>query len=389
MKNKLLIASTGFALFSMFFGSGNLVIPLEIGKISNGHFLVASLGLFLTGVIVPFLGVFGMMLFKGDNRTFFSSLGKPATFWIPFITLALMGPFGVLARCITVAHGSYQLLFPDVTLPLFSIVLCVILFLFTKNKTKIVSSLGTILTPFLLLSLGIIALLGFFSTETVQIQQSLQLDGSVSSTGAWEAFKEGFFKGYHTMDLLAAFFFSSFILNYLNEHSSGEMSEQTKKDIFIKSTVVGTTLLTIVYIALVYLGALYASQLATIPPQQMLGVVAQQTLGTFSAPIVCIAAMLACFTTAVVLSALFADFLRKEVTKNKVSTSLAMAITLSIAFIVSTFEFAGIAKIIGPILELLYPALITLTVINIASQLWGVKRLRWPIALTLVMKIFL
>src|SRR5262245_8338583 len=109
MKNKLLIISTGFALFSMFFGSGNLVFPLVVGKESGGHYLLATLGIFLTGVVVPFLGVIAMMLYKGDNQKFFGSMGKPATFWFPLIALSLMGPFGVLARCITVAHGSFRL----------------------------------------------------------------------------------------------------------------------------------------------------------------------------------------------------------------------------------------------------------------------------------------
>lgn len=385
MKNMLLIASTGFALFSMFFGSGNLIVPLEIGAICKEHFMIANVGLFLTAVIVPFLGVFGMMLFQGDNRSFFSSMGKPATFWIPLITLSLMGPFGVLARCITVAHGSYQLLFPEVTLPLFSIVLCLFIFFFTKNETKIVSGLGTILTPFLLLSLGIIAVMGFNSSQTIQPE----ITELSSTNSAWEAFKIGFFKGYQTMDLLAAFFFSSFLLNHLAVRNGGTMPEEMQRSVFVKSSFIGAGLLSLVYASLVYLGALYAPQLATTPPQQMLGIVAQQALGSFSAPAVCVAAILACFTTAVVLSSLFANFLREEITKSRLSAGWAMLITLAIAFGVSTFEFEGIAKIIAPILSILYPALITLTVINIGSKLWGMKRVRWPVALSLAMKLFM
>ncbi len=70
MKNTWLVVSTGFALFSMFFGSGNLVFPITVGLESEGHYLPAALGILLTGVAVPFLGVLGMMLYKGDIYSF-------------------------------------------------------------------------------------------------------------------------------------------------------------------------------------------------------------------------------------------------------------------------------------------------------------------------------
>ncbi|MBA2728840.1 MAG: branched-chain amino acid transport system II carrier protein, partial [Parachlamydiaceae bacterium] len=37
--------TTGFALFSMFFGSGNLVFPITVGQESQGHYLLAALGI--------------------------------------------------------------------------------------------------------------------------------------------------------------------------------------------------------------------------------------------------------------------------------------------------------------------------------------------------------
>src|SRR5579872_2320269 len=106
MKNKTLIISTGLAMFSMFFGSGNLVFPLVVGQTSEGHFGFAAIGILITGVLVPFLGILAMLLFNGSSKDFFGRLGNPAVFWFPLIALSLMGPFGVLARCITVAHGS-------------------------------------------------------------------------------------------------------------------------------------------------------------------------------------------------------------------------------------------------------------------------------------------
>jgi LIVCS family branched-chain amino acid:cation transporter len=386
MKNALLIISTGFALFSMFFGSGNLVVPLAIGRESGGHFLIASLGLFLTGVLVPFMGVIAMMLFKGDTDSFFGSMGKAATFWCCLIILALMGPFGVAPRCITVAYGSFQLLFPQFSLLAFSIAFCAIIYLCTRNKNKIISTLGTFLTPFLLLSLGIIATMGILSEREIPVATTAVAEMGSTVVTAWDAFKIGFFKGYQTMDLLAAFFFSSFVLKHLAERDEAKgIAREGYQQIFLKAILIGGGLLSAVYSSLLYLGALCAPELAAVPDEQMLGVVAQQMLGTFSAPIVCIAVLLACFTTAVVLCTLFSDFFKKEVVRGKISASTSMLIVLCISCGVSTFQFSGIARILAPILEVLYPALIILTVINICSEVWGMKRVRWPIAATVVL----
>lgn len=377
MKNQRVVLSTGLALFSMFFGSGNLVFPITVGQESGGHFLLATLGILLTGVLVPFLGVLGMTLYKGDLNEFFQCFGKKGIFIFSFLALALMGPFGVLARCLTVAHGALLLLFPNASLPFSSFCMCAIVYILTVNKNKIVTTLGNYLTPFLLVSIGLIAFYGL-------------KEGSYPDTeavSAWFALKNGFFQGYQTMDLLAAFFFSQFVLNHLYTHFSSDMNDLTLLKHFGKSSIVGAGILSLVYFALVMLGCIYSPFLTNTPPQEMLGVIATQSLGSMAAPCVCLFVVFACLTTSIVLASLFADFLRQEVTKNKINNQVALLVTLGIGFFVSTFDFAGIAKFIGPLLEAIYPALIALTVVNIATKLLGMRATHWPFTLTLAAKL--
>lgn len=115
--------------------------------------------------------------------------------------------------------------------------------------------------------------------------------------------------------------------------------------------------------------------------------IAMQSLGFFAAPCVCLAVIFACMTTAIVLTSLFSDFLRHEVSREKLSTKQTLLITLTIGFLVSTLDFAGIARFLGPVLELIYPALIALTVVNIANKFLGVRASHWPFTLTLVAKL--
>lgn len=361
-------------MFSMFFGSGNLVFPLVVGQLSHGHVTLGAIGILLTGILVPFLGIVAMLLFNGSSKSFFGLLGKPATFWLPLMCLSLMGPFGVLARCITVSHGALKLLAPEMSLWIFSALACVVIFLLTVRKTRIVSLLGSILTPILLLSLAAIA---FFGLKGASLPTAAPHE-------AWHSFKTGFFQGYQTMDLLAAFFFSVFVIQHLKNR---QIEEKKTFSIFLKSSLVGASLLSVVYIALVTLGAIYAPQLAAVPPHEMLAFVAEASLGSMAAPVVCIAVMLACLTTGMVLASLFADFLKKEISHDKLNFPTALGITLAIAFVISTLEFSGIARILGPVLETIYPALIVLTVVGIFHKLWKWQSVRIPVAIAFATKL--
>lgn len=379
MKTKSIVLSTGLAMFSMFFGSGNLVFPLVVGQLSQGHYAIGAIGIILTGVLVPFLGILAMFLFDGNQNAFFSRLGKPATFWFPLLAISIMGPFGVLARCITVAHGAFRLIHPGTSLWVFSLLACAAIFLLTIRKNRIVPVLGTILTPLLILSLTAIVCFAVISVDLPIVTGG---NGS-----AWASFKQGIFQGYQTMDLLAAFFFSVFVIKHLKNHKAMQENPAHSLSVFLKASVIGAGLLTTLYCFLVLMGAMYASELGSIPPQEMLGFIAQKTLGPMSAPIICVTVILACITTAVVLASLFADFLRKEISKERIAPSLSLAATLAIAFLVSTLEFSGIAKIIGPILEICYPALIVLAISSILQKVWGWKSVRGPTAVAFFIKL--
>jgi branched-chain amino acid:cation transporter, LIVCS family len=355
MKQNWLIISTGFALFSMFFGSGNLVFPLVVGLESGGHTWLATLGILLTGVLVPFLGVFGMMLYEGDINAYFRWFGKKGVVLFSFLALGLMGPFGVLARCLTVSHGALELLVPSLPLPLASFLLCVLIFFLTANKSRIVGLLGTVLTPFLLLSIVVITFFAFYKG----------VSPDVNTAPAWTSFKTGFFQGYQTMDLLAAFFFSQFVIKHLY---SKNVSRNTLK-IFGLASVIGGGILATVYFLLVLLGWIYSPTLTGQPPQEMLGLVALQSLGSLAAPLVCLAVVFACLTTSIILASLFSDFLQNEIAGKRIGSKTALLITLIIGFLVSTLEFSGIARFICPILETIYPVLILITVINIGLKL--------------------
>lgn len=346
-KRHSLMLTTGFALFSMFFGSGNLIFPIIVGKESQGSFIFAALGIILTGVFVPFLGLLGMNLYKGKLQDFFGILGSKGILIFSFCSLALMGPFGVLARCLVVIHGAIKSIIPVLTLPMVSFAMCVTIFILCIRPSRIVKAIGVYLTPLLLLSIFTIAIVGIFNIKEFPVE---------FSTTSYLSFKNGIIQGYQTMDLLAAFFFSQFVISQIKE---------SDKDVFFHSSLLGGGLLCIVYLLLVILGWIYNPYLQNANPQEMLGIIAQKSIGTHASYLFVITVVLACLTTAIVLASLFSQFLFVDMAKQKIPYSVCLVITLMIAFFVSTFNFNGIAAFLGPILETIYPLLIAYTLYKI------------------------
>ena len=201
----------GFAMFSMFFGAGNIVYPLAVGQYAGDKNLFAILGLILTASIMPVAGVVAMILFDGNYRAFFGRLGRMG-FVLALIMISLLGPLGSTPRCIALAHSTLKDSFLDIGSIGFSAASCVLIFLFTANKKRILALLGWILTPILLASLLIIIVIGLMTAPPAPSIQSTEMS----------MFIHGLNEGYNTMDLLAAFFFSSTIINILKmRHGSG------------------------------------------------------------------------------------------------------------------------------------------------------------------------
>src|SRR5271170_8436680 len=98
------IVTTGLAIFSMFFGAGNLMYPLRIGLLSGNQTFWGLLGFLATAACLPVLGLFAMILFDGDYKTFFNRLGSNAGSIVIFLSLLIIGPLIAIPRIVTLSH---------------------------------------------------------------------------------------------------------------------------------------------------------------------------------------------------------------------------------------------------------------------------------------------
>lgn len=343
-----LILTSGFAVFSMFFGSGNLVFPLMLGQTAEAAYPSAALGLLLSGVIMPGLGLWGILLYQGSVERFFHTLGKQAAFWIPLLMLCLLGPFGVIPRCITVSFGSIEALIPGQSYILFSFLFCLGTYLLLLCGHRMIDIMGGLLTPVLLVALATI--IGTALHRAAPLVPHYDLSQA----------HHGIAQGYQMMDLLAAFFFAAAITHHLGTRAP------TRQYAFTLAAIgIGGAILATVYLFLVYLGATYAPALFNISPEQSIAHIAYLTLGTQGSFIVAVTVIMACLTTAVALAKVFIRFMQDQVLANKVPPQVTTVAVLGLTFVVSLLKFEGIARIVGPVLEVLYPGLVLLTLLNI------------------------
>lgn len=282
------------------------------------------------------------------------------------VIITLLGPLGSTPRCIALAYTTLKSAFLPLSPIWFSALACLVIFLFTIKKNHILTLLGWVLTPILLASLITIIVVGLVTAhERLPIDQTNM-----------QVFFHGLKEGYNTMDLLAAFFFSSTILAVLRERS---IESNKGMRTAMRASIVGACLLAAVYAGFSYLAAFHGGHLESTGKDALLAAITLKIAGPYAGLLVCVTIAFACLTTAIALISAFADFVQKEVFKEKVSYGITLIGSLIATFFVSTFEFTGISAFLGPILQISYPGLIVLTLLNIAYCLKKFKPVKVPV----------
>lgn len=347
----------GLALFSMFFGSGNLIFPLFLGQVAGDQWLFASLGFFTTAVLLPLIGVVAMVVFKGDYGTFFGCFGKKIGFLAILTLLTVWIPLGSGPRCVVLGHAS-MLPYTDTPVPfwIFSALYCALTFLVVYKKSRLLDVLGCYLTPLLLLCLTLIMVKGI-NLEALAPGQT--------SASTLPLFFRGLSEGYNTMDLIASFFFSASIIEILRQSTKDENATLTTT---FKASLVGAFLLATVYIGLICLAVSHSDALNNIPKQQLLVHIAKELLGSQLGIAASFAVLLACFTTSVALATVFADFIAEKILGNRDYYHIALLATQAITFIMSIAGLQGITAVTEPILQIFYPLLMLMVVWNLGRK---------------------
>ena len=85
---------------------------------------------------------------------------------------------------------------------------------------------------------------------------------------------------------------------------------------------------------------------------------------------------LACITTAIALTAVVADYVTNELFSGRIKYLHALLVTVSLNFAMTNLGFAGISQVIEPLAVICYPALIVLSLANMAHVFWKFQHVK-------------
>lgn len=346
MKNKVGTAVTlGFALFAMFFGAGNLILPPFIGLKAGDEWFAAVAGFFSTGIVSPFLGVLTVVLFG----TSFTDLGKKVNpVVVTVLALLIMLCIGPLVAIPRTAAATFEIgvqpVLPSFNPIIFSVIFFAVVLFLSVSQSKIVDIIGNFLTPFLILSLGILVIMGLLNPTA--LAQNTEI-------GTQESFVYAFHQGYQTLDVLASVIFAGIIISAAIDKGYTNANERFK--ITIAAGLISMVALLFIYGGLIYLGAHSGVTLSQeMSRVDLLLTISKAVMGNNGTFVISIAVALACLTTAIALCSAMGSFVEK-LTKGKVNYRVAVLVNCIVSGYFSVKSVDEIIEYAVVILSFVYP----------------------------------
>lgn len=355
------ILVTGFALFAIFFGSGNLIFPPQVGLLSGQYVPAAIAGIALTGILFPMLAVAAV----GNMGDGLEDMMRHVTPWWHYFYMALAilaVIFGTIPRCGGVAYESgFEGIFgnmPVYVRILFLLVFFAVSYYFAMNRSKVVDRVGTYLTPVLLVTLLLVILLAIFKPIAA-------VDGGVMKNPG-QAFVHAFLTGYNTGDVGTGIICAGIFMEAFRQKGYTEKAEYKKAMFGV--IAVGFLLLFVVYGGLAYLGAqstnIYEPDVDT---TYLLTDLVRRLAGYGGSVILSLAVIFACLTTAVGMIATTGEWV-SDWTGGKVPYQAASLVITIAIFLVSSTGVSHVLAISGPLFTVLFPMSVVMTVLGLFKK---------------------
>ncbi len=374
------IITAALAIFSMFFGAGNLYLPLATGVASGQNFWWGLGGFISTAVLLPLIGLITIILFNGNYENFFNRVGRAGGFLLILFCMFIIGPLVAMPRIVTLTYGFLTPFIPAISLPAFSALFCGLTFLAIYKESKVMNILAYIISPALLISLGIIIIKGILSPSAFELVESSPTVTLVNQAKV----------GYQTLDLLGAIFFGFLTLTLLKKSFDGDDDYSLKKlaMIAMKAGLIACSLIGILYVGIAFLGAFHGQEFVDLNAAERFIAVCIKVMGAQGGFVIAAAASLACYSTLMALAVVLAEFIEDKVTGHRVSYIKSLILVLTATGIISCYGLTTIMSSSMIYIDTLYPAVITLTLCNLAYKLWGFKPVTIPVLATLAVSVY-
>lgn len=360
----------GSMLFGLFFGAGNLIFPVFLGQQSGSNVILAIIGLLITGIGLPLLGVAGLGMTESASVFDLSSkIHKGYAYVFTILLYLIIGPFFATPR---LATTSFQMgIDPFVNsgmqkpaLMIFSILFFAISWWFARKPSKIMTYVGKWLTPIFLILLGILIIVAL-------IKPMGSFNYTPQGSYAKSPVLAGFTEGYNTMDALASLAFGVVVIDGIKTLGVTDPREIAKDT--IKAGTISVILMGIIYALLAILGTMSLGQFKLAANG---GVTLAQTFnyyfGSFGTVLLALIVIIACLKTSIGLITAFGEAMHEMLPKISYQVLILIASILPCVF--ANVGLTNLIQYSTPALMFIYPLAITLIILAVLTPVIGSSR---------------
>lgn len=342
----------GFALFSMFFGAGNVIFPPYLGLGAGPAWFLGFLCYYTADIGLALLALFAILR-AGGPAGVTHRLGRvPSTLLMSAIVLCI-GPMLAIPRtAATTYEMSVAPLVSGVSPLLFAALFFLLVLALCLRESAVVDIVGRVLTPALLLGLLVLIVRGV-----------LHPIGPVSGAVLVEHVPiAGIEAGYQTMDVLGALVFGIIVLK--SARSKGYTTPRTQCRVAAGAGAVAGGALLAVYMGLTYLGATTSRLFDLSVPRTALALaIVRELLGGAGVVLFAVVGALACVTTAVALVSSAAAYF-SGLSGGRVPYAALVVLICVCSAAASGFGLEQLVAVAAPILNTIYPPTLVLIALS-------------------------
>ena len=369
---------TAFALFSLFFGAGNLLLPPLLGYNAGEEWLWVTFGFIITAVVIPILGILAHARLQGTMFDFGKKVSPAfSTIYciiVYLISITIPSPRTASATHEIAIHPAFG------TSPLLtSSIYFTLVLVFVLNRSKILNFIGKFLTPIIVLMLFGVIGIGLFSS-----------DGLMNTSTFDTPVVSGILEGYQTFDAIGAVVVGAVIIISLN--LKGHTSFDAKKEMIRKSGFIAGLGLLLIYAGLISVGSFFGADIeidntlsGDMQRANLLRGISIASLGAFGNKVLSILIALACFTTAVGIVTGTADYFKGLFKGSQKAYVITGILGCAIGVLIGQLDFHSIIVIAVPALLIIYPITIVLILLNVVPERFASAKVFKAVVITTIL----
>ena len=350
---------TSFALFSLFFGAGNLILPPFLGYNAGEDWVWVALGFAVSAVVIPIMAIYGYARLQGTMLDFSKKVSPSFallySILVYIIAISLPSP-----RTASVTYEMAIQPYFNISSLWSSVLYFLLVLSFVLNRSQILNIIGKFLTPIIIVIL--LCIIGIGVLGNIEPLRASIFENT---------FTEGILEGYQTFDAIGGVVVGGVLV--ISLALRGTYSYEEKKSIIAWSGLISGLGLLLMYGGLIALGAFYSGTLEVENRTELLSLLSNNTIGSLGAAFLSVLVTLACFTTAVGIVTGTADFVQGVLGDSKSAYQITAILGCLIGVIVGQFDVQYIISIAVPALMFIYPITIALILLNVLPETYGSK----------------